>query len=37
MADRKTAVTTTDDGDRVRLQLNDTGILFTYFPYDISR
>ena len=21
--------------DRVRLQLNDIGILFTYFPYDI--
>ena len=23
------------DEDRVRLQLNDIGILFTYFPYDI--
>jgi hypothetical protein len=22
------------DEDRVRLQLNDTGVLFTYFPYD---
>jgi len=22
------------DGDRVRLQVNDTGVLFTYFPYD---